>query len=109
MKKKTPLGNTKTDPHRQLKQARITYMLLEAALQSHVQAVQNKTNLPSETTLSTSLNNYHKVLVLIQELEAKLEKRGEIIRQSGGGRLDIKSARAEVLARLARIRERTAD
>ena len=84
-------------------------MLLEAALQSHVQAVQNKTNLPSETTLSTSLNNYHKVLVLIQELEAKLEKRGEIIRQNGGGRLDIKSARSEVLARLARIRERTAD
>lgn len=105
MKKKTTPGN---DALRQLKQARATYMLLEETLQKHIKAVQSK-DLPADTAMNTALNNYHKVLVLIQELEAKLEKRGEIVRASGGGRLDIAAAKQEVIARVARFRERSAD
>lgn len=62
---------------------------------------------PKTAEISAANTSYLKSLIALQTLEADLEKRGDIVRAQSGGQLDCAAARTEILARLARIRERT--
>lgn len=98
------------DPTKQLDQMREIYAQIKDDLMTIITAMRNGGD-PDENlkNMHTVMNNHHKAYLQVQNLEADLEKRGQLIRATRASQLDLADARSEIHTRLARFKERGGD
>lgn len=104
-----PKGEEDAELINRINQARELYDSLKVALNRAMKQLDAQDQ-PKDraTALNALVRDYQKASLQVTEYEIALGKRRETILGSfGGGAIDLDEARAEILGRVARIRERS--